>query len=77
VLAHFSCCETLDKGSAVPLDGVPTIEEIRRRIIREIVDADVQTARRRRSRTLRFRSTGKRLAGRAMIVAFTRLRRKR
>jgi hypothetical protein len=34
----------------VPLEGVPTLEEIRRRVIREIVDSDIQSARRHRRR---------------------------
>lgn len=36
------------EGSAVLPDGVPTLDEIRRRVIRELVDADIQSAGRRR-----------------------------
>jgi hypothetical protein len=39
----------------MPLDGFPTIDEIRRRVISELVDSDVRfAARRRPSRKQRF-----------------------
>jgi hypothetical protein len=60
----------------MPPDGVPPLEEIRRRVIREIVDADIQSAR-RRPRTRGFRSMVQRRAAQLLLRAITRGRRLR
>jgi hypothetical protein len=42
---------SLEKDGLVPPDGVPTIDDIRKRVIRELVDLEIVSARRLTMRT--------------------------
>ena len=61
----------------MPLDRVPPLEEIRRRVIRELVDADIQSAGRKRPPKSALRRIVHLRAGQLIIRVVTRARRLR